>query len=312
MDKKKIGTIRDIFPQQLKYAAEQAERMDETEEIRVRIGRPVILRKRGKEVVLGEEFGKTVTGRDLEEMLSLVCKHSVYAYEEEIAKGFITIPGGHRVGICGQVTMEAGEVKSFRHVNSMNIRISHQIRGVADSVIPYLYEDGRLCNVLLASAPGGGKTTLLRDVIRQISNGTTYGEGVNVSVIDERSEIGGDYRGILQNDLGIRTDVLTGCPKAQGMVMLLRTMGASVIAVDELGGERDMEALKGVLYSGCRILATIHAGSYEELCRQKELSRLLADNCFQRIVLLQKMGKEERGYCILKGNGAVLAERRKW
>lgn len=237
------------------------------QEIRLRVDKPVIVICRGKEFFLDDsgEISANSKGaycageKEIKALLSHICSYSLYAFEEEIRQGFITVSGGHRVGIAGQVVMEqGGNVRTIKHITYLNIRVSHQMIGVADKILPRLYQGEKVLNTLIISPPGCGKTTLLRDIIRQVSNGNVNGTGRSVGVVDERSEIAGTYLGHAQNDVGIRTDVLDACPKALGMMLLLRSMSPEVIAIDELGGEADMKALHMAAACGSRIIATVH------------------------------------------------------
>lgn len=226
---------------------------------------------------------------ELENMLKHLCRYSVYAFADEIRQGFLTVQGGHRVGLAGQVILDGeGRIKNMKYIRYLNIRIAHQIKGAADALMPCLYEKGRLLSTLLISPPGGGKTTLLRDIIRQVSDGTVYGPGVNVSVVDERSEIAGSYLGVSQNDVGIRTDVLDGCPKVEGMMRLIRSMAPQVLAVDEVGSLADAQALQMAGGCGCRLLATIHGGSMEEVRQKNYMRYVMEQGLFDRYVLMDR------------------------
>lgn len=226
---------------------------------------------------------------ELENLLGHLCKYSIYAFADEIRQGFLTVQGGHRVGLAGQVILDGeGRIKNMKYIRYLNIRIAHQIRGAADALMPCLYEDGQVMSTLLISPPGGGKTTMLRDIIRQVSDGTVYGRGINVSVVDERSEIAGSYLGVSQNDVGIRTDVLDGCPKVEGMMRLIRSMAPRVLAVDEVGSLADAQALQMAGGCGCKLLATIHGGSMEEVRRKDYMRYIMEQGLFERYVMLDR------------------------
>ncbi len=190
---------------------------DRLQEIRLRAEAPITVLIDNKEWFVtqnGELMDRQPVGaesrpEELEAVLTYLCQYSLYAFADEIRQGFLTIQGGHRVGVAGQVILgEENRIRNMKYIRYLNIRIAHELKGVADPVMSYLYEKSQVLNTLLISPPGCGKTTMLRDIIRQISDGTEYGRGVNVSVVDERSEIAGSYLGIAQNDVGIRTDVL--------------------------------------------------------------------------------------------------------
>lgn len=284
-----------LFPDYLrylwKYAAKEA---DGLQEIRLRAGKPVLLLIRKKEYFLQTDGKLQRAGEgcfqlcqeDLKAVLNHLCQYSLYAYEEEMKQGFFTIRGGHRIGVAGQVIIEGGSVKNIKYISCMNIRIAHEVKGAADKVLPYLYQKKILLNCILISNPGCGKTTLLRDIIRQVSNGNAYGEGMNVGVVDERSELAGSFLGIPQNDIGIRTDLLDTCPKVQGMMMLIRSMTPKVVAVDEIGSEEDIHALHQVLQCGCRIIVTVHGESLEEVRKKRQFQTILQEKVFQRFIIL--------------------------
>ena len=267
---------------------------EELQEIRMRAERPLLILYGGKEYALREDGTLTqdlsgayrVSREDLRGTLECVSGYSLYAFDEEMKQGFITVSGGHRVGLAGKIVMEEGKIQCIRHISFLNIRLSHQIRGCADRVLPWVTERGEICHTLIVSPPRCGKTTLLRDLIRQISDGSAYAAGRTVGVVDERSEIGGSCLGIPQNDLGMRTDVLDCCAKAEGMMMLLRSMAPQVIAVDEIGSERDSQAIESVIRCGCRLLATAHGNSLEDIRRRPLLARLLEAETFERYIIL--------------------------
>lgn len=269
------------------------------QEIRLRVKRPLLVSRNGQEWFLDErglftdkrEHAYHASGQEIEELLKHICHYSLYAFEDELRQGFITVAGGHRVGIAGQVVLEGdGSVRTIKHIQYMNIRVAHQIKGAADGVLPLLYREGKLQNVLIISPPGCGKTTLLRDMVRQISDGNAYAGGMNVGLVDERSELAGSYLGQPQNDVGIRTDVLDACPKALGMMLLLRSMSPQVIAIDELGGREDMQALLTAASCGSSILATIHGDSLPDVGNKCRGYGLLEEQIFDCIILLGKEG----------------------
>ena len=259
------------------------------QEIKLRVEKPLLLVYRGEEIIPGNQRGKPyiVTREDIREMLEYISNYSLYAYEQEMKQGYITIEGGHRVGMTGQAIIENGKVKNLRYISSINLRMSHEILGCADPIFPFITYNKKLYHTLIESPPRCGKTTLLRDMIRQISNGNGWINGMSVGVVDERSELGGCYMGVAQTQLGIRTDVLDCCPKAEGMIMLIRSMGPEVIAVDEIGTAEDVHAIEYAMHCGCKMLATVHADSMEELRKKPLFDQMVAEKRFERYVLLE-------------------------
>lgn len=304
------GNIRRI----LQYAG-----MDfaEVNEIRLRIGSPMLVVYSGKEFFVTEqgrlslkvEEGYLVQAEDIRETMEYIGNYSLYAYEEEIRQGFLTVQGGHRVGIAGKTVTENEKVKGIRHISCINVRVAHQLKGCADKVLPFLMEGEQFCHTLIVSAPRCGKTTLLRDIIRQISNGSARRPGMTVGIVDERSEIAGCYLGVPQNDVGIRTDILDCCPKAEGMMMLIRSMSPSIVAVDEIGTGEDIRALETVVNCGCKILATVHGTSMEDVRQKPLLSGLVIGHVFERYIVLSGTPKAGSVQAVFDGRGTTLYQR---
>ena len=296
-----MDSLLRIFPQKRRaFWQKTADNGEMVCEIRLRVDRPVIV-----ETIRGDFFlnnsgewqehpygAHLVTEAEIRETIARLCQDSVYAYADEIRQGFLTVEGGHRIGLCGQAVLENETgLRTLKHISFVNIRVSHEIRGAADGVLPKLYKEGKFQNTLIISPPGFGKTTLLRDLIRQISDGNPYGAGLRVGVVDERSELAGCYMGRPQNDLGMRTDVLDACPKALGMLLLLRSMSPQVIAVDELGEEADRQALHKAAASGCALLATLHGADAADA--GKRLGEDWLRQMFARLVILKGRGRME-------------------
>ncbi len=317
-----LDEIVTIFPPHIRQALtacmekqREREQWRNMEEIRVRINRPMqfysggeeyFLRLQEPELVRGMRAAYIVRESDIQAILTFLSRYSIYAYEEELRQGFLTLEGGHRVGVAGRAVSEHSRVVALQDIQFLNVRIAHQCRGCAERIYPYLYGEGGALNTLIMSPPGMGKTTLLRDCIRLLSDGAGGRSGCRVGVVDERSEIAACHRGIPQNDLGIRTDVLDGCSKAVGMRMLLRSMSPEVIAVDELGGEEDFAAVEQVLYSGSRILGTIHAEGVEQARKKPRLKRWLECGIFDRCIVIRCDARRGRGYAVMDGTGRQL------
>lgn len=221
-------------------------------------------------------------------LLNLISNHSLYALEEELRRGFVTVEGGHRIGLVGRVVVENGTVKHLKEITGFNIRIARQVKGVGDRWISTILHDGQIENALIVSPPQCGKTTLIRDLARLASTGGAGFPPYKVGIVDERSEIAGCLHGVPQHDVGLRTDVLDACPKAEGMMMMIRSMSPEILVVDELGRVEDSEAIHEAIYAGVSVFATVHGQSIEELTRRPTLAPLLKEQVFSRIIVLSR------------------------
>ena len=237
------------------------------EEIRIRANKPVILKLGQVEIVLSY----TITTNEIIGILQNICNNSIYTYQNQICNGFITLQGGNRVGIAGNVVIKDGQVSNISYIYSLNFRISHQINGASDNILKYVLdtENNTIFNTLIVSPPGAGKTTMIRDLAKRISNGINEinFRGLDVSIIDERGEIAAMTKGITFNDVGIRTDVLDNVPKSIGIRMAVRSMAPKVIIADEIGNKDDVNIINYAICSGVKCIFTAHGSDMEDLLK---------------------------------------------
>ena len=294
--------ILEILPSEVKNVVTNCRDADSIQEIRLKINKPLIFVSNNKEIRTSYE-GKA---EDIRIIIQKISSYSIYAFEEEIRQGFITIQGGHRVGICGSCVLDGNYIKTIKNISSINIRIAKDVKGCSDSVLPFITNEGQVLNTILISPPKCGKTTILRDLARQISNGVSRWNlsGKNVAIVDERSEIAACYRGIPQMDVGIRTDVLDNCPKSEGIIMAIRSMSPQLIVCDEIGTYKDMESIVAALNSGVNLITTIHGFSEKDLFNRPVFNEVIENKVFDRAVILSNkkgIGTIEYIYDFKKG-----------
>lgn len=252
----------------------------EAEEFRLRAGRPMTVLLPTGEVPL-DAF---VEPEELETLCDLATEFSRYAAAETLREGFLPVRGGFRVGLCGTAVMKDGANTNLKSFSSAVVRIAREQKGIADGLADQLFRDGRFASTLILSPPGGGKTTLLRDLVRQLSEGTAANGPRRISLIDERGEVAVMYRGEPQMDVGPHTDVLDACPKALGIPIVLRAMNPQIIAVDEITVREDLRAVSMAAGCGVGLLATIHAADLSELEQKPLYRQLLEDRVFHLAV----------------------------
>lgn len=262
---------------QLKLKTLSIEEMENCEEIRLRCGRPM-------QVNLGEgekAVGSTpVAPQELAETLNRATQYSVHSFSESLKNGFVTIEGGHRVGVCGTAVVQNGLTSTFKNISSLNIRIAREVIGAAgEEAVSHVMQDGFPVSTLVLSPPGRGKTTFLRDLMRRISD-----SGVRVGAADERCELCGVFRGVPQFDIGAHTDVVDCCPKAQALMMLVKTMSPQVLILDEITSENDAEAVLYASHCGVSVLASAHAADFADFERRSLYRKVLSMGVFQQIV----------------------------
>ena len=271
-------------------------RKERVEEIRLRVGLPLTVRTgEGELSVAPADREALVTEDDMERMIAGVTEYSRYASAEALRQGYLAVRGGFRLGVCGTAVMRDGAVSSLKDFSAIALRIVYERIGLGAELAPRLFDErGQARSTLILSPPGGGKTTLLRDLIRCLSLGSAEYRSQRVAVIDERGEIAVSCGGRAQTELGNHTDVLDGCPKALGIPMVLRAMAPQVIAVDEIGTAADIEAVCAAANCGVALLASIHAADTAELRRKPLWRDLLAAEVFSRAVVISNVGGERR------------------
>lgn len=242
---------------------------EDIQEIRLRADRPLAASLKnsvryiteGGQLTYKPDAAVSISPEDLRKTFEAVCQYSVHSFQREIAEGFVTVRGGHRVGVCGTSVIHGDVIENVKNISSLNFRIAREVTGCADELCRLAFGSG-LCSLLLAGAPSTGKTTMLRDMARIL------GKSYKAAVIDERGEIAAVWNGIPQNDIGINTDVFDGYDKPRGIMTALRVMSPQIIICDEIGSESDFEAVRAASNSGIFTAASVHASSEDELKRR--------------------------------------------
>lgn len=259
---------------------------EQLQEIRIRANQPIILKYRNEDIIIKY----IVKSEEILQILERFCENSIYAYKNQICQGFLTIRGGHRVGITGSIVSEDNKIINIKYISSLNIRIAKEIINCSRNILSQIldFPNNTIFNTIIISPPGKGKTTMLRDIIRQISNGIPEKnfKGLTVGLIDERGEIAATYKGIPQNNVGIRTDVMGNVDKKIGIEMLIRSMAPDVIACDEIGGVSDIQAIKKAMVSGVKGIFTMHGKNMEDLRKNDVIYNLVDNNQIEKIIFI--------------------------
>lgn len=261
----------------------------ELRELRLRVGRePMAVFDRAERTLAGSG---AVTAEELARTVEIATRASPQAALEQMRQGYLPLKGGHRLGLCGSAWTQDGQVRNLRRLSSLNLRLAYEARGCGREILPKLFEGGHFCGTLILAPAGGGKTTLLRDLVRLLSDGAAA-PPLRVGLCDERGELAALWDGVPQFDVGTHTDVLEGCPKAEGLLMLLRTMTPQVLACDEITHPDDLNALELCGNCGAALLATVHGASVEDLSGKPIYRDMLRRGLFRRAVIVDRLGAE--------------------
>ena len=285
----KLTEVINYFPYGIKQCIQEfSDDFNLLEEIRIRVDREILLKIGQVEYILNY----IVSSKEILEILQKICDNSIYTYQNQICNGYITIKGGHRVGITGSIVFKEGQVINISHIYSLNFRIAKEIIGCSNKILKYILniKENTVFNSIILSPPGRGKTTLLRDCVRNISDGIEEigFKGINVGVVDERGEIAAMYKGIPQNDLGKRTDILDNVSKDIGMKMLIRSMNPNVIVADEIGTAEDVLAINYAVCSGIKGIFTAHGSTLNDIILNPILKKLYEIKVIEKIILIEK------------------------
>ncbi|MEW9049687.1 MAG: stage III sporulation protein AA [Neobacillus sp.] len=303
-----METILPFLPKKIAEIISQIppDQKEELEEIRIRIKRPIEITLKGSPRFLSY----IIQPEDAFHLMNKISQFSIYTLEEELKRGYITVSGGHRIGLAGKVILEEGKVKAIRDIASFNIRIAKEKIGASEWLIPFIF-NGDWMHTMIVGPPQTGKTTLLRDLARIISSGDKRNAfpAYKVGIVDERSEIAGCVNGIPQMSFGHRIDILDACPKAEGMMMMIRSMSPEVLVVDEIGRVEDAEAIQEAVNAGIKLIMTTHGASFQEIRNRPTLKEIIEQNIFERFIVMSRSSGPGTVTAILDGNGKEMNQK---
>lgn len=275
--------VLEYFPRKISTLI--SDKIDVAEEIRIRQAKNILIKTSNKFI----ETNYLVSSNDILEILQKICEYSIYSYQNQISEGYITVKGGHRIGITGTCVIQDEKVVNIKYVNSLNFRIARQIIGAAINIIPEILNGNTIWNTIIVSPPGYGKTTILKDVIRNLSSNI-----FNVGVVDERGEISAMFKGVPQNDLGEKIDVIENVPKNIGIKMLIRSMAPQIVVADEIGTKEDVDAINYAFCSGVKGIFTCHGADYEDFIKNPYMKEIIKLNIIDKLIFLSsEKGKIE-------------------
>lgn len=292
MDKGLKFLAEEYFPERLKnIALKHMLSPEKTEELRLNAGYSLTALKKSGLFFLSEtgecveeDKGAVFSKEEIKKIINSFCENSIYSYQEQIKKGYIPLKGGHRAGVTGRCVRDGDEIKYMTDFTSLNIRIAHEVFGASDLIFPYIY-NGEVENTLIISPPGCGKTTILRDLSRKLGSSICMKK---VSVVDERGEIAALSGGIIHNKVGSLTSVIDGCPKAEGIMCILRAMNPDVIITDEIGGIDDGKAIMAGVLSGSKVICSAHGSSLSDVAEKSGTKELIGQKVFKKVIILSR------------------------